>query len=336
MSRHVITGGSGFVGSRLAAALHARGEKVVVFDIAPPADSSVEFVAGNIQHPGDIARLRLAPGDIVHHLAARQFHGSVPQNHRDSWFTAVNATGTRHLLNAMSKSGADRMVFFSTDMTYGPPTSSPVLPTHPQAPIGPYGRSKLAAEKLIIAAGNDFGLGATIFRPRLIAGAGRLGILAKLFRLVSWNLPVPMIGSGHNRYQMIAVEDCVAAALRSVEFGCPAGPFNLGSAAPPTVRELLTDLIARAGSRSMLVPTPAGQVQAVLGALDRAGLTLLYPEQFAIADSDYVLDTASTTAALDWSPVRRDQDIIFEAFDHFRSPQDSWSQVSELAASSAE
>jgi dTDP-glucose 4,6-dehydratase len=334
--RHIITGGSGFVGQRLAEALRARGEPVVIFDITAPADSAVDFVAGSIQHPGDIARLHLAPGDVVHHLAARQFHGAVPRHHRDSWFAAVNTTGTRHLLSAMSARGAKQLIFFSTDMTYGLPQTNPVLPTHPQAPIGPYGQSKLAAEKLILAAGADHGLQATIFRPRLIAGAGRLGILARLFQLVAWNLPVPMIGSGENRYQMIAAEDCVAAALRAVDCGFPAGPFNLGSAEPPTVRELLGDLIARAGSHSILVPTPARAVQSVLGLLDRAGMTLLYPEQFAIADSDYTLDTTATSAALGWSPARRDEDIIFEAFSHFRRAAGGASTIPELAAASAE
>lgn len=319
--RHIITGGSGFVGSRLADALLARGAHVVVFDTAQPANTGTDFVHGDIERPGDIAKLHLGAGDVIHHLAARQFHGAVPRLDRNSWFAAVNTIGTRHLLAAMAAGGANQMVFFSTDMTYGYPQSSPVLPCHPQQPIGPYGLSKLAAEKLILAASEDFGVKATIFRPRLIAGAGRLGILTKLFQLIAWNLPVPMIGTGRNRYQMIAVEDCVAAALRAVERGLPAGPFNLGSASPPTVRELLRDLVSRAGSRSIVVPSPASAVQTALGLLDRAGLTLLYPEQFSIADSDYTLDTSSTTAALDWSPARCDQDIIFDAFCHFRVSQ---------------
>ncbi|OWK24487.1 hypothetical protein AJ87_21295 [Rhizobium yanglingense] len=86
-----------------------------------------------------------------------------------------------------------------------------------QRPIGPYGRSKVGAERLLMQACREFGLHATIFRPRLIAGAGRLGILTKLFRLIRAGLPIPLIGAGKNRYQMIAVEDCVAAALAAVE-----------------------------------------------------------------------------------------------------------------------
>lgn len=317
--RHVITGGSGFLGQRLAGALLARGERVTIFDLVPPRSMPVEMITGDIASAADLARLRLGPDDVVHHLAARQFHGIVPRRDRDGWFDAVNVAGTRALLQAMATGGARRMLFVSTDMTYGVPTHTPVPPTHAQAPIGPYGRSKVAAERLIATAAEEFGLRATIFRPRLIAGAGRLGILARLFQLIALGLPVPMIGSGRNRYQMIAVEDCVAAMIRATERDLPPGPFNLGSNDPPTVRELLRSLIARARSRSVLIPTPAALVQRTLATLDRAGLPLLYPEQFAIADADYVLDTSETRAALRWAPSRRDGDILFDAYHHFRS-----------------
>lgn len=318
--RHVITGGAGFLGERLAAALTARGERVTVFDQVAPRTTVGEVVLGDVASADDLARLRLGRDDVVHHLAARQFHGAVPRHDRDGWFAAVNVAGTRALLAAMRAGGAHQLLFVSTDMTYGVPVHTPVPPSHQQVPIGPYGRSKVGAERLIAAAADEFGLRATVFRPRLIAGAGRLGILAKLFRLIALGLPVPMIGSGRNRYQMIAVEDCVAALIRAADRGLPPGPFNLGSSGPPTVRELLRSLIARAGSRSVVLPTPARLVQRTLATMDRAGVPLLYPEQFAIADADYVLDTAATRAALDWSPSRRDADILFDAYRHFRSP----------------
>lgn len=317
--RHVITGGSGFVGSHLAAALIARGEPVTIFDVSPPRQPGSAFVQGDIRHDDDIARLRLGPNDVVYHLAARQFHGAVPRRNRRDWFAQVNAAGTRNLLSAMKQAGARRLVFFSTDMTYGRPTRSPIRDNQVQHPIGPYGASKLAAEQWIFDATLRWSFAATVFRPRLIAGAGRLGILTRLFALIERGLPVPMIGSGRNRYQMISVDDCVSAALHAVDQGVPTGAFNLGSIDPPTVRALLADLVARAGSRSMLVPTPAPLVQAVLAALDRIGLTLLYPEQFAIADADYVLDTSRTARVLGWQPAHNDRDILAAAYDHYRS-----------------
>jgi dTDP-glucose 4,6-dehydratase len=275
---------------------------------------SVEFIKGDIREQRDVAKLDLGPDDIVFHLAARQFHAGVPRQKRDEWFADVNVGGTRCLLKAMAIGSSRRIVFFSTDMTYGIPDNTPVSPDHPQRPIGPYGRSKVEAERLMNQASREFGLKATIFRPRLISGLGRLGILTKLFKLIRSSLPVPLIGNGRNRYQLVAVEDCVTAALAAVRQDCPSGPFNLGSSDPPTVRELLRELIRRAGSRSVLVPTPAALLQPALSLLDRAGLTLLYPEQFAIADIDYILDTNSTTARLGWTPQRNDMDIITDAY----------------------
>ena len=315
--RYIVTGGSGFTGVYLCRALAKRGKQVAVFDLnPPPADLQdlVDFVQGDVRSADDLARLRLAPGDVVFHLAARQFYGAVPRLGRDAWFADVNVGGTQAAVDAMRKGGATDVVFFSTDMTYGRPQCTPVPEDHPQNPIGPYGKSKKRAEEILLAARDKDGLRSTIFRPRLISGAGRLGILVKLFDLVRRGLPVPMIGAGKNRYQMVAVEDCVQAAICAVEKELPAGPFNLGSHAPPTVRELLEDLIKRAGSKSILVPAPAGAVQAVLRAMDALGMTLLYPEQFAIANIDYVLDTSKASEELQWTPTRNDADIIFDAY----------------------
>jgi len=300
----------------MASAIAGRGEKVVVFDLDEPlaTNNSVDFVRGDVRQRRDLRKLHLQRDDVVYHLAARQFHRGVPQRNRDEWFADVNVNGTRCLLEAISAGSTQRLVFFSTDMTYGKPDHTPVYPTDMQHPIGPYGRSKVGAERLLMQACREFGLQATIFRPRLIAGAGRLGILTKLFRLIRAGLPVPLIGAGKNRYQMIAVEDCVAAALAAVERNCPPGPFHLGSREPPTVKELLGELIRRASSRSILLPIPAVILKPTLSLLDRAALTLLYPEQFAIANIDYVLNTEGTTKCLGWTPLKSDMDLIFEAY----------------------
>jgi nucleoside-diphosphate-sugar epimerase len=318
--RHVITGGSGFTGRALVGLLAKRREEVVIFDLVPPTQPSdqrfVTFIAGDVTRNEDFDRLALRPGDFVYHLAARQFASGVPARGRDEWFAAVNVVGTENLLNAMRKGGSRRLIFFSTDMTYGIPTSCPVPPNHAQNPIGPYGKSKLEAERRIRAAD---GIQSTIFRPRLITGRGRLGILAQLFKLIRAGLPVPMIGAGKNRYQMVGVDDCARAAILAVEKGCPPGPFNLGSSTPPTTRQLLQCIISHSGSRSILIPMPAPLLKPILGALDRIGLTLLYPEQFGIADIDILLDTSDTERVLGWRPLRDDVDMMNAAYDAFVS-----------------
>jgi len=316
--RHVITGGSGFLGQRLARLLASNGAQVVLFDLAEPAPQNHRgsFVRGDVTIPADLHRLELRRDDVVHHLAARQFGDAVPWRGRYEWFSVVNVAGTREVIAAMVRAGVGRMVYFSSDMTYGLPTVIPVPPIHPQQPLGPYGASKLAAERLIKQAGKE-GISATLFRPRLITGPGRLGIFSKLFRLIQRNLPVPLVGSGANRYQMISADDCARAAVRAVELGCPAGPFNLGSANPPSARELLESIIRHANSRSVLIPMPAALIKAALSTLDVLGLALMYPEQFRIADADILLDTSETRRVLGWEPVDDDTSSMISAYRAF-------------------
>jgi dTDP-glucose 4,6-dehydratase len=192
--RHVITGGSGFTGSVLCRTLLEKEEKVVVFDLKRPTSSflpSIHYIRGDVTNRNDPEALSLKPGDVVYHLAARQFADAVPSRRREEWFAAVNVVGTDNVVDALQCGGARGLVFFSSDMTYGKPLACPVPTDHPLNPLGPYGRSKVAAERIIRSVST---IKATIFRPRLITGPGRLGILGRLFRLIRAGLPVPLIG----------------------------------------------------------------------------------------------------------------------------------------------
>jgi len=316
--RHIITGGSGFTGKVLTRLLLETGSTVVHFDQNPIEDGiaqgDFQAVKGDIRRPDDVERLNLTAGDVVYHLAARQFANDVPKHNRDEWFSDVNVNGTQNIVDAMQKAGSKNLIFFSTDMTYGKPGICPIPPDSEQKPLGPYGKSKLLAEKILMDAE---GINATIFRPRLITGYGRLGILGKLFSLIYRGLPVPMIGDGSNRYQMVGVDDCARAAILAVEKGCPPGPFNLGSKSPPTTYDLLSGVIAHAKSRSKLLPIPATAIKTVLSAMDRIGATLLYPEQFMIADADIMLETSSTVEQLGWFPSLDDVSMMNAAYDAF-------------------
>src|SRR3546814_1512227 len=112
-------------------------------------------------------------------------------------------------------------------------------------------------------------------RPRLIVGPGRLGLLSKLFANIARDWPVPMIGTGANRYQMISVHDCAAAISMALANEKAEGAFNLGSDPGSTSRELLAALIDAAGSRSRLVPVPSGILKPMLRLLDRVGVSPL-------------------------------------------------------------
>ena len=335
---HVVFGAAGFTGLKLVQRLFEQGEQVIASDLNPaPADTpnGVRWFAADLCQPESLAALPLSSDDTVFHLAARQYHLAVPRTRRDQWFAEVNVAGTNNLLQHMRSRNCQRLVYFSTDMVYGPPQTAPVTTSHSLNPAGPYGRSKKRSEELC----RDFrqqGMAITIMRPRLIVGPGRLGILEKLFALIRWGLPVPLIGSGNNHYQMVSVHDCVSAAILAVKSGLPNREFNLGSEDPPRVKELLGELIERVGSHSFLLPTPASAVKATLVLLDKAGLTLLYPDQFAIADAEYIVDISETRDILGWVPQYRDSDMLADAYRIFLERDDHRKSVRPLSSSSTE
>ena len=234
--KHLLMGGDGFVGAELARRLAAAGEEVVVADIArsPHAHyATVRHIPCDITDPAAVAALPIGPDDIVYNLAAKMLSPIMKRHERHDFFWPVNFHGAKSLLEATERAGASRYIQFTTDMVYGHTVQSPQTEDHPCAPIGEYGASKRAIEEEAIAA-RARGMNVAIFRPRLIIGPGRRGILAKLFRLIDMNLPVPMIGSGRNPYQFVSVYDCAEAARLAGAQGVPNGEYNLGSANPPS------------------------------------------------------------------------------------------------------
>lgn len=325
--RYIVLGGSGFVGSYTIAALaesmaNNRIQKAEIFCLDrvpnPALDAFSTFVPCDLLQGFDFA---LDSSDIIIHLAARAYAPKPPLKPfglkaLKQYFYEVNVAGTQALLTSMLESRASKLIYFSTDMVYGTPAYLPVDSSHKRTPFGYYGASKVQAEDLIVSA-REQGINASIFRPRIIVGAGRYGILTKLFALISRSLPVPLIGDGSNCYQMISVQDCTQAIICAIEKSFPNNAYNLGSHNPPTIKALLSDLIAQAGSKSKLIPTHAGSVKLALSVLETLGVPLMYKEQYAIADCQYIVDIRSTQAELGWSPAYSDGDMLLAAYKQY-------------------
>lgn len=312
--KHIIIGGDGFVGRHLGWSLAEAGEEVIIADINErPVNITIPHFRIDITRPETLKAIDLKPDDAVYNLAARMLCPITLRAKRHDHFWPVNYEGVRHILEWMSRRGSSKLVSFTTDMIYGHSHEVPMTENAHAAPLGEYGASKLAAERLC-EKWRAIGMDITIFRPRVILGPGRFGILTSLFKLIRSNLPVPMIGSGNNPFQFISVFDCASAAVAAWSRGFPNKVYNLGSDNPPTVRELLGNLISTAGSRSILLPTPARLVKAALTALDCINLPLMVPEQFLIADEIRILDTGAAKNDLGWKPIHRDEDMLKSAY----------------------
>ncbi|MFE9123668.1 UDP-glucose 4-epimerase GalE [Streptomyces sp. NPDC007172] len=176
MSKYLVTGGAGYVGSVVAAHLVEAGHTVTVLDdlstgFREAVPAGAEFVEGRIQ---DAARWLDASFDAVLHFAAFSQVGesvAVPEKY---WTN--NVGGTMALLAAMREAGVRRLVFSSTAATYGEPVSTPITETDPTAPTSPYGASKLAVDHMIAGECAAHGLAAVSLRYFNVAGAyGRCG-----------------------------------------------------------------------------------------------------------------------------------------------------------------
>lgn len=319
--KHIIFGGDGFVGRHMAERLVQDGEEVVVADIVKsdlPHYARARFVRCNVTDADDVMNVEIGPDDMVYNMAAKMLSPLQVRAKRWEFFWPVNYYGAENIMKATAKSGANRLVQFTTDMIYGHTVQSPQTEDHPTKPLGEYGKSKWATEQLA-AEWRKQGMNISIFRPRLIIGPGRLGILEKLFKLIDANLPVPMIGSGKNPYQFISVFDCAEAARLAWRGGVPNEAYNLGSDNPPSVRKLLGDLIVHAGSKSFLLPTPAFAVKATLAAFDFINLPIMDPEQYLIADEMCIRETSKLKRELGWKAEYNDGTMLIAAYDEYRA-----------------
>lgn len=319
--RHIVFGGDGFVGRHLVPLLLDCGYDVLVADIvksALPHYGQARFVYCDVTDRAQVEAVGMNADDMVYNLSAKMLSPLQVRAKRHEFFFPVNYHGTVHIVETMAKAGANRLVHFTTDMIYGHTVMYPMTEDHPVAPLGEYGLSKLKTEELA-ADWRKKGMRISLFRPRLIIGPGRLGILEKLFKLIDMNLPVPMIGSGKNPYQFISVFDCASAALAAFHAGVPNEAYNLGSINPPPVRKLLGDLVRHAGSKSILIPTPGWAVKRTLDLFDLINMPIMDPEQYLIADEECVLDVSKGKRDLNWVPQYRDEDMLIAAYVEYRA-----------------
>ena len=323
MSRWVLIGGAGLTGLKIAEELiemNISKSNIIIADLKNSL-SKINLQVALIEC--DISKNiipKFKKDDVIIHLAARQYHTKIPKRNQLAWFREVNVVGTKNIINQCIKFNVKGLIYFSTDMVYGIPNYIPLNSAHPKTPIGPYGKSKLEAEMICIES-RKRGLPITILRPRLIMGKGRLGIMEKLFKAISLNRPVPLIGRGNNCYQMVSVEDCSKAAILSVKHNFPNCELNLGSEVGPNIKKLLNFLIHSVNSKSILIPLPAFPLKIILTILEKIGLPILHKEQYKIADKNYIVDISDTYSKIRWKPKQSDTDMIVEAYKHWKNIQ---------------
>jgi len=319
---YLITGGAGFLGYHLAKGVAARGGRAVIFDIAEidpkeyPPDTI--YIQGDVR---DLAALRQAAAgvELIIHAAA-----ALPLCSAED-IRSTTVAGTRNVLAVAKELKIPRAVFISSTAVYGVPKKHPIEEDDPRVGVGPYGESKIAAEKLCEAARQE-GFCVPIIRPKTFIGTGRLGVFQILFDWVREGRHIPIIGRGENRYQLLEVTDLVEAILLASE--APAeranDTFNVGAKEFGTVKDDVKALcqFARAGSR--VLPTPAWLVKPILGLLHALKLSPLYKWVYATADRDSFVATEKIEHALGWRPRFSNAEGLINAYHWYL---DHWQEL---------
>jgi nucleoside-diphosphate-sugar epimerase len=310
--RWAISGGAGFLGLHLARRLLADGHEVRSLDVVALDDAelerSVEELRGDVRDPEGVAAL-CAGADVVVHAAA-----ALPIRTSRDAIRSVNVAGTENVLVAARDAGVRRVVFISSTAVYGVPEKHPIEEDDPLVGVGWYGESKIDAEALCRVAGVE----TTIVRPKTFIGPERLGVFEILFDWIREGRRIYILGKGHNRYQLLAVEDLVDAIVRAATAAEAAGEtFNVGATEFGTVRSDLQALIDHAGSTSRLQPVPVKPAEAALRALELLRLSPLAEWHYKTAHRDSFVDVSKAQRLLGWQPRLSNERALIETYDWY-------------------
>jgi nucleoside-diphosphate-sugar epimerase len=319
-----LTGGSGFLGSWVAEQLTAEGHTVRAL-VRPRSDkrsleklARVEFAPGAIEDPASL-KPAMKGVDAVVHVAG------IVKARRPADFFAVNTQGTKNLLEAaLAQGGLERFVYVSSLAAMGPSKDGTPLPEEAVPnPVTHYGRSKLEAERAVLAAGDRMPV--TVIRPPMIYGPRDRETLA-FFTSIK-NGVLPMTGDGRNTLSVIYVEDCAAAVVRAVTAkGAPSGKaYFVEDGAVYVWRDALGDIEAALGKKAFVrVGMPLGVLKAAAaatqlwGALTNTAQMLTLDKVNELTQQHWVCSGEGARRDLGWTAKVQWQQGVIEAVKWYR------------------
>jgi UDP-glucose 4-epimerase len=260
----LVTGGAGFIGSHLAAALCATHEVRVLDNLSTGhrhnlAGLDVRFIEGSIEDPRTVAAA-VQGVDCIFHLAAMV---SVPLSvQRPHECVATNVLGLLNVLEAAAAAGVRRLVFSSSAAVYGDNPASPLREDFAPLPLSPYAVTKLDGEyycdhyrragRLETACLRYF----NVFGPRQDPASAYAAAVPIFIRQALAGAPLTVFGDGGQTRDFVHVRDVVAANLFAASTPGVSGVFNVGYGESMTILELARRILAATGSSSPLVHAP--------------------------------------------------------------------------------
>ena len=270
MNRILVTGASGFIGHALVAAFAKEGHSVRAAVRRPPPYSFPATVEV-LQHPGLTEPVDWKPilhgiDQVVHLAGIAHISSGVASDLYDR----VNRIATAQLATAAAEANVRHFIFCSSLRAQSGPSADHVLTERDQpAPTDAYGRSKLAAERAVRAAGVPF----TVLRPVVLYGPGAKGNVALLARLAALPLPLPLKNFA-NRRSLLGIGNFISAV--NFVLSTPAALGETYIVADPGPAPRLSDTIAAlrkaTGQTPLLLPLPPRCVEIPLRTIGGTGL----------------------------------------------------------------
>ena len=314
--RHLVTGGSGFLGNLIARRLLERGEQVRILDIWEDRSRprEIEYAECDIRDPDGVARA-MRGIDVVHHNVAL-----VPLTKSGKKFQEVNVDGSRIAAEAAARFGVKAFIHMSSSALFGAPKQFPITAETRPCPVEIYGRGKLAGEEAVRSVLEKTAIPLVVIRPRTILGVGRLGIFQILFDWIREGRNVYTIGDGKVGFQFVHAHDLMDFYMLALDSGRP-GVYNVGAAEFGTLREGLENLIAYAGSKSKVRGLPVWPTINLLRALDWLRLCPLAPWHYLTYHKPFYFDVAPLVA-MGWKPRYSNDAMFQESYDWFLANYD--------------
>ena len=226
MSRILVTGGAGFIGSGVVKSLAARGDDVIAFDIArsPRLDTAaaehrnIEFIQGEItEWPQVVGLVQSRKPDAVVHCAA--IVGVTNSLERPIGTFRVNVDGSLNVFEAMRLCGVKRVINLSSEETYGVFEKDKIDETHPNRPLKPYGISKYAVERLACDYQAAYGLEIVHVRTCWVYGPGlprpRVPKILVDAAVAGRKLHLP--DGGDFRVDHVYIDDCIDGIIKALD-----------------------------------------------------------------------------------------------------------------------
>lgn len=264
----LVTGGAGFIGSNIVKELIKQGYKVNILDNLSSGyfinikeyviNGQADFCGGDIRDYASVLHA-MEDTDIVFHLAAsvgRQRSLDNPQLDSEN-----NLIGTINVLEAMRKYRVKRIIYSSSASMFGELVTPTIDENHPQNADSPYGVSKLAAEKMILAYAELYDIISVCLRYFNIYGINQrfdmygnvIPIFAK--RIYSGE-PVIIYGDGTQTRDFVNVSDVAKAHLMAATSDYGTNVYNIGSGSSITINELAEMMIKISGKKREIIYAP--------------------------------------------------------------------------------